>query len=202
MANRGAGDRAELSAHQAVQKSPGQHSLSILMLGALGVVYGDIGTSPIYAFREALHASSGGGVASASRCARRALADRVGADPHRHDQIRRVRAAGRQSGRGRNAVADGLARSRYPKGCASDPGIGVCGAALFFGDAIITPAISVLSAVEGLKVATPAFDPYVVPITLVILAVLFAVQRFGTGGWQLSLARSPRCGSWRSAFPA
>ena len=59
--------------------------------------------------------------------------------------------------------------------------IGICGAALFFGDAVITPAISVLSAVEGLKVVTPAFDPYVVPLTLVILAILFAVQRFGTG---------------------
>ena len=59
--------------------------------------------------------------------------------------------------------------------------VGMCGAALFLGDAIITPAISVLSAVEGLEVVTPAFDPYVVPITLIILAVLFAVQRFGTG---------------------
>jgi len=54
-------------------------------------------------------------------------------------------------------------------------------ASLFFGDSIITPAISVLSAVEGLEVVTPAFNPYVVPITLVILAVLFAVQRFGSG---------------------
>jgi KUP system potassium uptake protein len=74
-----------------------------------------------------------------------------------------------------------LARSAYPRASAAILTIGVCGAALFFGDAIITPAISVLSAVEGLKVVTPAFDPYVVPITLVILAVLFAVQRFGTG---------------------
>ena len=60
--------------------------------------------------------------------------------------------------------------------------VGMCGAALFLGDAVITPAISVLSAVEGLEVVTPAFDPYVVPLTLLILAVLFAVQRFGTGG--------------------
>ena len=59
--------------------------------------------------------------------------------------------------------------------------VGMCGAALFLGDAVITPAISVLSAVEGLEVVTPAFDPYVVPLTLLILAVLFAVQRFGTG---------------------
>ena len=74
-----------------------------------------------------------------------------------------------------------LARASLPKRRGAILVIGVCGAALFFGDAIITPAISVLSAVEGLKVVTPAFDPFVVPITLFIMAVLFAVQRFGTG---------------------
>ncbi|MGB5801019.1 MAG: potassium transporter Kup, partial [Mesorhizobium sp.] len=74
-----------------------------------------------------------------------------------------------------------LARMAYPKGATVILGIGLCGAALFFGDAIITPAVSVLSAVEGLEVVTPAFDPYVVPITLLILAGLFSVQRFGSG---------------------
>ena len=57
---------------------------------------------------------------------------------------------------------------------------GLIGAALFYGDGVITPAISVLSAVEGLKVATPIFDPYVVPISLVLLTGLFLVQRHGT----------------------
>src|SRR5690606_959981 len=74
-----------------------------------------------------------------------------------------------------------LARMAYPKGATVILGIGLCGAALFFGDAIITPAVSVLSAVEGLEVVTPAFGPYVVPITLLILACLFSVQRFGSG---------------------
>ena len=128
----------------------------VLMLGALGVVYGDIGTSPIYAFREALHASSGGGPADALDDARRPVAHRLGADDHRHRQIRRLRAARRQQGRGRHAVADGAgprqpSRSARPRSSC----IGVCGAALFFGDAIITPAISVLSAVEGLEVVAP-----------------------------------------------
>ena len=59
--------------------------------------------------------------------------------------------------------------------------LGVAGAALFYGDALITPAISVLSAVEGLKLVTPVFEPYVVPITVAILLALFAVQRHGTG---------------------
>ena len=59
--------------------------------------------------------------------------------------------------------------------------MGLFGAALFYGDGLITPAISVLSAVEGLEVATPAFKPYVIPITLLVVVVLFAVQKRGTG---------------------
>ena len=58
--------------------------------------------------------------------------------------------------------------------------LGIISAALFYGDAMITPALSVLSAIEGLKIATPAFDPYVVPLTVVILVALFAVQSRGT----------------------
>jgi KUP system potassium uptake protein len=92
------------------------------------------------------------------------------------------RAARRQQGRGRYAVADGACQFGAISG-KSLPVliIGMVGASLFYGDAVITPAISVLSAVEGTKVMTPAFEPYVVPITLVILLALFAVQRFGTG---------------------
>src|SRR5205807_6752243 len=60
--------------------------------------------------------------------------------------------------------------------------LGVVGASMFLGDSVITPAISVLSAVEGLKLATPAFEHVVVPLTIVILIVLFAAQRRGTGG--------------------
>ena len=57
---------------------------------------------------------------------------------------------------------------------------GIVSAALFYGDAVITPALSVLSAIEGLKIATPAFDPYIVALTVVILVALFAVQSYGT----------------------
>src|SRR5690606_28861505 len=74
-----------------------------------------------------------------------------------------------------------LARSAYPAGSMLILAIGLCGAALFFGDSVITPAISVLSAVEGIKVVTPALEPCVVPITWVLLAALCAGQRFGTG---------------------
>ncbi|RUX01686.1 MULTISPECIES: potassium transporter Kup [unclassified Mesorhizobium] len=156
-----------------------QHSTKVLMLGALGVVYGDIGTSPIYAFREALHASPGIdtrvhvlGVLSLIVWALTIIVT-----------IKYVAFVLRADNKGEGGTLSlmSLARSAYPKGARLILVIGLCGAALFFGDSIITPAISVLSAVEGLTVVTPALDAYVVPITLVILAILFSVQRFGTG---------------------
>ncbi|KUM28007.1 potassium transport protein Kup [Mesorhizobium loti] len=174
-----ASSESETLEHPAHADTERHHSTKVLMLGALGVVYGDIGTSPIYAFREALHAS-GGTVA-------------------RHDvlgvlslivwaltiivTIKYVAFVLRADNKGEGGTLSlmSLARSAYPNGSGLILTIGLCGAALFFGDSIITPAISVLSAVEGLEVVTPALDAYVVPITLVILAVLFAVQRFGTG---------------------
>ncbi|MER8456190.1 potassium transporter Kup [Mesorhizobium sp. M0027] len=165
----------EQSSHSTVE----QHSTKVLMLGALGVVYGDIGTSPIYAFREALHASSGPvarndvlGVLSLIVWALTIIVT-----------IKYVAFVLRADNKGEGGTLSlmSLARSAYPNGAKLILGIGLCGAALFFGDAIITPAISVLSAVEGLEVVTPTLKTYVVPITLVILAMLFAVQRFGTG---------------------
>ncbi len=156
-----------------------KHAMPTLMVGALGVVYGDIGTSPIYAFREALHSSSGPfvpenvlGVLSLIVWALTLIVT-----------VKYVAFVLRADNKGEGGTLSlmALARSAYPNGAKFILGIGLCGAALFFGDAVITPAISVLSAVEGLEVVTPAFDSYVVPITLVILAVLFSVQRFGSG---------------------
>src|SRR6266851_3594772 len=97
-----------------------------LTLGSVGVVYGDIGTSPLYAFREAVAAAVGSGTFT------------------------------------RDIV------------------LGVFGASMFLGDSVITPAISVLSAVEGLKLVTPTFDHSVVPLTIGILIGLFAAQSRGT----------------------
>ncbi len=156
-----------------------QQGTRVLMLGALGVVYGDIGTSPIYAFREALHASGEAvsrsdvlGVLSLIVWALTIIVT-----------VKYVAFVLRADNKGEGGTLSlmALARSAYPKGSRAILVIGLCGASLFFGDSIITPAISVLSAVEGLEVVTPAFNPYVVPITLVILAVLFSVQRFGSG---------------------
>jgi KUP system potassium uptake protein len=176
LASRGSeAETVEQSSHSGAE----QHSTKVLMLGALGVVYGDIGTSPIYAFREALHASPGIdtraqvlGVLSLIVWALTIIVT-----------IKYVAFVLRADNKGEGGTLSlmSLARTAYPKGARLILAIGLCGAALFFGDSIITPAISVLSAVEGLRVVTPTLDAYVVPITLVILAILFSVQRFGTG---------------------
>ncbi|RUW37177.1 MAG: potassium transporter Kup [Mesorhizobium sp.] len=179
LANGGAdAEPADQSSHAEIE----QHSTKVLMLGALGVVYGDIGTSPIYAFREALHASSGGDVAN--------RADILGVlsliiwSLTITVTVKYIMFVLRADNRGEGGVLSlmALARSSFATRSAIILAIGIVGASLFFGDAVITPAISVLSAVEGMNVVTPAFQPYVVPLTLVILAVVFAVQRFGTGG--------------------
>lgn len=170
-------ERMESSAHS----EAGVQNTKVLMLAALGVVYGDIGTSPIYAFREALVASAGGEVASREDILGVlsliiwALTIIV--------TVKYISFVLRASNRGEGGTLSlmALARGALKGRPAYILFIGMLGASLFYGDAVITPAISVLSAVEGMKVVTPAFEPYVVPLTLVILAVLFAVQRFGTG---------------------
>lgn len=157
------------------------HSLSFLVLGALGVVFGDIGTSPIYAFREALHASSGGGVASREDIL--GVLSLIVWALTLIVTIKYVVFVLRADNRGEGGTLSlmALAQASFPARAGLILVVGLCGAALFYGDAVITPAISVLSAVEGLEVVTPALSPYVVPTTLVILAALFAVQRLGTG---------------------
>lgn len=158
-----------------------QQGLGVLTLGALGVVYGDIGTSPIYAFREALVASAGGETASREDILGVlsliiwALTIIV--------TIKYILFVLRADNKGEGGTLSlmALARGSFPTRPLWILIVGMLGASLFYGDAVITPAISVLSAVEGMKVVTPTFEPYVVPITLVILAALFAVQRFGTG---------------------
>ena len=144
-----------------------QHSTKVLMLGALGVVYGDIGTSPIYAFREALVAASGSelskrddvlGVLSLVIWALTIIVT-----------IKYIMFVLRADNRGEGGTLSlmALARATFQKRSAIVLGIGMVGASLFYGDAVITPAISVLSAVEGMKVVTPTFDPYVVPVAII-----------------------------------
>lgn len=159
----------------------GTSQLGALTLAAVGVVYGDIGTSPLYALKEVFHA---------------------GHTAVTHNNILGVLSLvfwsltlivslkyvvlvlrANNNGEGGTMALMALASS----GTHDKPRVrmilitaGLMGGALFYGDGVITPAISVLSAVEGLEVATPAFRPYIVPITLVILAVLYSMQKHGT----------------------
>ena len=166
----------------AVQTDGQSQDIRLLVIGALGVVFGDIGTSPIYAFREALAAAGGGHIAS-----REAIFGVLSLTIWALTIIVTIKYVmfvlkAHNRGEGGTLSLMALARRSLPKGSGIILAFGMVGAALFYGDAVITPAISVLSAVEGMNVVTPAFQPYVVPLTLVILAALFSVQRFGSGG--------------------
>src|SRR6266446_4578346 len=153
---------------------------SSLTIAALGVVYGDIGTSPLYAVRQSLvdfADMSEHAILGALSLIIWALALIV--------TVKYVLVIMRADNRGEGGLLALTAlvlrtTHRAQKRYMSIMAAGLVGAALFYGDGIITPAISVLSAVEGLKVATALFDPYVVPISLVLLIGLFLVQRRGT----------------------
>jgi KUP system potassium uptake protein len=156
-------------------------ALSSLVLAALGVVYGDIGTSPLYAFREALHATGETGTHQDNVLGILSLIVWALTIVVTLKYVSFVLKADNR-GEGGTLSLMSLARESMtgrPKWVLI---IGVVGASLFLGDAIITPAISVLSAVEGIEVVAPALSAWIVPITLTIIACLFFVQRFGTGG--------------------
>src|ERR1700722_15361464 len=160
---------------------PSTASLKALLIGSIGVVYGDIGTSPLYALREAVVAASGPsgivqpaavlGVVSLILWALiivvtlKYVLVLLRADNH---------------GEGGTLALMALAQRAVSRGAAVIVLLGIISGALFYGDAVITPALSVLSAIEGIKLVTAAFDPYVVPLTVVILVGLFAVQSRGT----------------------
>lgn len=160
-----------------------QQRLAALTLGAIGVVFGDIGTSPLYTMKEIFAPATG-----------------VSLDAHNLIGVVSVifwalmlvvtlkyvvlilRADNRGEGGGLAltalAASATQARPRLRHGLLL---LGVFGATLFYGDSVITPAISVLSAMEGLELVTPVLKPYVVPATVIVLVGLFVMQRFGTG---------------------
>ena len=153
-----------------------------LTLGSIGVVYGDIGTSPLYALRESLaHTHTGGGIIEQDVIGIVSLLLWALFLTVTLKYVLFLMRADNK-GEGGTLALMALAQNAFPRAAAPVFVLGILGASLFSGDAIITPAISVLSAVEGLKLVTPFFEPYVVPITLVILFTLFMVQSHGTGG--------------------
>ncbi|MGB9369543.1 MAG: potassium transporter Kup [Xanthobacteraceae bacterium] len=157
-------------------------SFFALTLGSVGVVYGDIGTSPLYAFREAAAAASASGpitreiVLGVLSMILWSLIIVV--------TIKYVLILLRADNKGEGGTLSltALAFRAVGRRTPFVLMLGIIGAAMFLGDSVITPAISVLSAVEGLKIVTPKFEPYVVPLTMAILVALFSVQRRGTAG--------------------
>ncbi|RZU45060.1 KUP system potassium uptake protein [Fluviicoccus keumensis] len=162
--------------------STSRHRLPLLALTALGVVYGDIGTSPLYALKEVF-----------------AGAQHAVPITHAHIlgvlsvifwsligvvSLKYVSFVMRADNRGEGGIMALMAL--VLRGARDKPYApvlmlaGLFGAALFYGDGAITPAISVLSAMEGLEIGTPAFKPYIVPLTIAVLALLFAFQKHGT----------------------
>ena len=156
---------------------------SALVVAALGVVYGDIGTSPLYAFKESLSGAHGVGVAPLDVLGVLSMIFWAITLVVSIKYVLIVLRADNDGEGGVLALLAGVLRqlpiaSRH-RGLVV--GFGLVGASMFYGDSLITPAISVLSAVEGLEVISPAQEHYVLPLTLGILVALFVVQRFGTG---------------------
>ena len=159
--------------------------VAALTVAAIGIVYGDIGTSPLYALKEVFSKENGGvelnhvnilGVVSLIIWGLTIVVS-----------LKYVMLILRADNRGEGGIMALLALALVsvkdrPKWIVPLTLIGVTGASLFFGDGVITPAISVLSAVEGIELATPAFKPYIVPITVVILIALYFGQSKGTSG--------------------
>ena len=157
--------------------------LLTLVIGALGVVYGDIGTSPLYALRECFHGTHGIPVTRANILGVLSL---IVWSLVLIVSVKYLGFVMRADNKGEGGIL-ALLSLAFPERTVKDRrklifiGAGVFGAALLYGDGMITPAISVLSAVEGLSIATPVFDHYIIPITVVILILLFSVQKHGTG---------------------
>ena len=152
-----------------------------LTIGSIGVVYGDIGTSPLYALREAVVAATG--------------TDGTPTEPAIIGVLSLILWAlivivtlkyvvillrADNNGEGGTLALMALAQRALGGGVAVIALLGIISGALFYGDAVTTPALSVLSAIEGLKVVTAAFDPFVMPLTIIILLALFAAQSRGT----------------------
>ena len=181
--------------------SHGGQGLAALVVGAIGVVFGDIGTSPLYTLKEAFSPHYG---LVANHDTVLGILSLVFWALMLVVTLKYVTIIMRADNEGEGGIMAlmALAQRTLPKGSKSAYGVGILGvfgAALFFGDGVITPAISVLSALEGLEVVAPQLDAWIVPLTVAVLVALFASQRFGTekvgkvfgpitGLWFLSLA--------------
>jgi KUP system potassium uptake protein len=157
---------------------PPRHGhLAAMALGALGVVYGDIGTSPLYTFKTAIEWAGG----EASPAAALGMLSLIVWTLIITTSIKYVAIVMRADNDGEGGILALMSLLGIKHGeRAGVIALGIAGAALLYGDGAITPAISVLSALEGIKTPAPAFAPYVLPLSLVVLIALFALQPQGT----------------------
>jgi KUP system potassium uptake protein len=191
-------DRTSHSESPAAGHRPGAHDSSRanfwkLTLGSVGVVYGDIGTSPLYAFREAVKAAAGDAIATNEIVL--GVLSLIVWSLIIVVTLKYIVILLRADNNGEGGILSLTALAFQALG--RTPLIlmlGIVGAAMFYGSSFITPALSVMSAIEGLKIVTPAFDPYVLPLTIVILVALFAVQSRGTA--QVSVLFGPVTVIW------
>jgi KUP system potassium uptake protein len=172
---------SETAANNAHGDTHSTAGFAALTLGSIGVVYGDIGTSPLYAFREAVVAAGGPGGSVTTPAVLGVLSLILWAliiVVTLKYVVILLRAD--NNGEGGTLALMALAQRGVAKATSTIVLLGIISGALFYGDAVITPALSVLSAIEGIKLVTPVLDPYVVPVTVLILVALFAVQSRGT----------------------
>jgi len=176
-------DQNSSDQHRPDEKPKGKY-LAFLSLAALGIVYGDIGTSPIYALRESLHGSYGLANTEATVLGILSL---IFWSLIIVISVKYLGFVMLADNRGEGGII-ALTALVSPRSKVKEGGpkllimAGLFGAALLYGDSMITPAISVLSAIEGLELITPVFTPYVIPITVIILVGLFSLQKRGTAG--------------------
>jgi KUP system potassium uptake protein len=151
-----------------------------LAVGSCGVVFGDIGTSPLYALREALHHAKEGGVDRSEVIGVVSLALWAMIIVVTIKYVVFIMSADNK-GEGGTLSLMALVQQKLGRGMGAAFILGVIGASLFYGDSVITPAVSILGAIEGLKFVSPAFEPYIVTLAVVIVIALFSVQSRGTG---------------------
>ena len=151
-----------------------------LVIGSVGVVFGDIGTSPLYAFREAVNSAQGVGISNREVVV--GVLSMILWALTLIVTIKYVFVLLRidNKGEGGTFALMALGQSVAKRSAPIVLALGIAGAAFFYGDAVITPAISVLSAVEGLNLISPSFQTFVLPLSLIILITLFAMQSRGT----------------------
>src|SRR3954463_5582460 len=183
---------------RAARRPGAKTGMAALTAGALGVVFGDIGTSPLYALQTVFSADHH--AVRATQAGVYGVISLVFWTITIIVSVKYVTFIMRADNEGEGGIMALIAliqrgvRLQRRSAKAALVALGIFGASLFYGDGMITPAISVLSAVEGLEVAAPSLEHLVVPITLVILTVLFAVQRYGTGA--VGRAFGPVMGIW------